>query len=335
VRYRNARPFRGLREAYSICTGDRELLQLDRGGLYKTSEAIATTDFPNLLLNSLTKKLIQDYDEFVFLPQLEKLYVTSTLNDYKSQDRVRMGYLSDLPTVTESSPYTELTKPTDEKISYSPIKKGGILTISEETIRNDDLGKLNAAVDRLARAARHTLVSYVTNFFTANPNYGADGIAWFHATHSNLGSIALSAAELDARAAALFKQSEKDSTNRLGLPLDWIMIPVDLKATAQQINRNNSGTNNWFEKFGVNDENILVNPLLTDTNDLFGGCFKSHAPVVEIGFLDGIDRPQFFIANDPGAGGSAYFTNDQLVFKAKFVFGGAPVDFRGVFKNVV
>jgi hypothetical protein len=150
-------PFRGIREAYTLCTGDTYLEQIDRGGLFKVSEAIATTDFPNILLNSMTKKLIQDYQEYNFIPQLEKLYVAATLGDYKSQDRVRMGYLSDLPTVNEAAPYTELTKPTDEKISYSPTKRGGIITISEETIRNDDLGKVAMMSTRLARAARHSL----------------------------------------------------------------------------------------------------------------------------------------------------------------------------------
>ena len=49
------RPFRGLKEAYIFCTGDAFCENVDRGGLYLTSEAIATTDFPNILLNSLTK----------------------------------------------------------------------------------------------------------------------------------------------------------------------------------------------------------------------------------------------------------------------------------------
>jgi hypothetical protein len=327
------RPFRGIREAYGYCTGDWDATMVDRGGFYRVSEAIGTADFPNILLNSLTKKLVQDYEEFQIVPGLERLYVTTVLSDYKSQDRVRMGYLSDLPTVNEAAAYTELTKPTDEKISYTIAKKGGLLTISEETIRNDDLGKIAQFPQRMARAARHTLATFVTNFFVTPPNYDPDGVAWFHASHSNLGAVALSSAELDARAILLAKQSEKDSGNRLGLTLDWIMIPVDLRPTAMQINRNMSGTNNWYNKFGENEQNILVNPLLTDTNDWFGGCFPASAPFLEIGFLDGYQTPQLSLASDSRYG--AQFTNDQLQIKAKFVFGGKPIDFRGVFKEVV
>jgi hypothetical protein len=136
---------------------------------------------------------------------------------------------------------------------------------------------------------------------------------------------------LDARAIALGKQSEKDSGNRLGLPLEWIMIPLDLRPTAMQINRNMTGTNNWYDKFGDNEDNIIVNPLLTDVTDWFGGTYQ--APFLEIGFLDGYQTPQIMIANLPTQGTS--FTNDQLQYKVKFVFGGKPIDFRGVFKEVV
>ena len=78
---------------------------------------------------------------------------------------------------------------------------------------------------------------------------------------------------------------------------------------------------------------IIVNPLLTDSNDWYGGCFPSSAPFLEIGFLDGYQMPQIFIANLPTQG--TQFTNDQLQIKAKFVFGGKPIDFRGTFKEVV
>jgi hypothetical protein len=324
-------PFRGIRQAYGYCTGDFDLRLLDSGGLYRTSEAIATTDLPNILLNSLTKKLIQDYEEWQVVPGLERLYTTTRLTDYKPQDRVRLGYLSDLPTVAEAGPYTELTKPTDEKITYTIVKKGGLITISEETIRNDDLGKVMGMTQRLARAARHTLASFVTNFFTTPPAYDPDALAWFHATHNNLGVTALSSSELDARAILLAKQSEKDSGNRLGLTLDWIMVPIDLRPTAMQINRNMLATNNWYAKFGQNEENIIVNPLLTATATWYGGTMPNNAPFLEIGFLDGYETPQIFLANLPTQG--TQFTNDQLQFKVKFVFGGKPIDFRGVFKD--
>lgn len=332
---RNVRPFRGPREAYEWITGDRDLRMVDRGGLYRTSEAIATSDFPNILANSLTKRLLQDYAA-LGMGGLERLYTTSRLDNYMTQDRVRMGYLDDLPTVAEGVGYTELTKPTDEKISYSPVKYGGLLTISEETIRNDNLGKIAAFPGRMARAGRRTLKQFITDFFVNNPNYDPDSVAWFAAGHNNLGSVALSSAELDAREVALMDQTEKDSGKPLGLPLDWIMVPPALKATGFQINNNDDGTNNWTARFGPrgpNPEGIIVNELLTDANDWYWGSWPSNAPFIEIGFLDGIEAPQIVLANLPTQG--TMFTNDQIQYKVKFVFGGDIVDYRPVGKNVV
>lgn len=332
---KTVRPFRGIREAYIHCTGDAEMT-FGQGGFYRVSEAVATTDFPNILLSSLTKKLIQDYTEYAIVDQLNTLYVTSRLGDYKTQDRVRMGYLSDLSTVAEAGPYLEGAKPTDEKISYTISKRGNLFTISEETIRNDDLNKIAQYPARMARAARHTLAAFITNFFTTPPNYDPDGLAWFHATHNNTGVVALSSAELDARAIILGKQSEKDSLNRLGLRLWGIMIPLDLKPTALQINNNMTGTNNYYQYFGqnpANPERIIVNPLMTDVNDWIGFSNPAEAPFLEIGFLDGYETPQIFLANLPTQG--TQFTNDQLQYKVKHVYGGKPIDFRGVFKEVV
>jgi hypothetical protein len=328
----NCRPFPGIREAYIAATGDTEL-RFDKGGFYRVSEAVLTTDFPNLLLNSMTKRLLQDYNELAISDQLAVLYTKTTLADYKSQDRVRQGYLVDLSTVAEGAPYVELTKPTDEKISYSISKKGNVVTISEETIRNDDLQKIAGYPNRIARAARHTLATAITNTFITPPNYDPDGLAWFHATHANLNTVALSSAELDARKIALYKQTEKDSGNRLGLRLWGIMIPPDLEPTARQIKNNMTGTNNWYQQFGANGERILVNPLLTDVTDWYYYCDPTIAPFLEVGFLDGYDTPQLYLANLPTQGTS--FTNDELQYKVKYVFGIKPIDFRGVGKEVV
>jgi hypothetical protein len=329
--------FRGLREAYTTTTGDFDLSKLSSGGGFTVSrlasEAVATGDFPNLLLNSMTKRLLQDYAELA-LDGLDMLYLPQTISDFKVQDRVREGYFGEFSTVAEAGTYTEIAKPTDERVSYSVAKKGNLLTISEETIRNDDLGAIARFPGRLARAGRFTLKTFITNFFVNNPNFGADTVAWFHATHSNLGTAALSQDALIAARVLLRRQTEKDSTEPLGLSLDWIMVPPELESTAGQINQTDTaGSNAFFHAFGANNERIIVNEKLADTNDWYYGSNQANAPFLEIGFLDGIRQPQIFLANQPTVG--TQFTADQLQYKVKFVFGGAIIDFRGVGKNVV
>jgi hypothetical protein len=339
----NTKPFRGIKDAYIVITGDSSMSfgKNGAGGFTRVTQAIATSDFPNILLNSMTKRLIQDYAE-VGMNGLDNLITTGpALTDYKTQDRVRDGYFGDLPDVSQAAGYQELTKPTDERITYAPGKKGGLLTISEETIRNDDLGAIARFPTRLARAGRHTLKSFITNFFINNPNYIPDGVAWFHVTHGNLITTPLAVDTLTAAEISLMKQTEKDSGNRLGFRIQWLMVPVDLAAQAWQINNAqnyNPGPalqlpNPFYQRFGNNSQYIIVNELLTDTNDFYYGVLPSNVPFLEIGYLDGIQEPQIFIANLPTQG--TQFTNDQIQYKTKFVFGGAPIDFRPVSKAVV
>lgn len=340
-------PFRGIAEAYVTCTGDTDLQNLGRGGFAMTSEAIATTDFPNILLDSLNKKLIQDYNEYGMAGLDQVITEGPPLKDYRTQSRVREGYLSDLPIVNEAGPYTELNKPTDEKITYAAQKRGGVLTISEETIRADDLGKIKDFPQRMARAARHTLKNFVTNFFVNNPNYVPDGISWFNAAHNNLGTSPLSIDNLISIEATLMKQTEKDSGNRLGLRISWIMVPVDQAAVAWQINNSqnyNPGpglaqANPFYLRFGpagtgkMSPPGIIVNELLTDTNDWYYGVDGKDVPIVEVAYIDGLSTPQILLADMPTQG--TQFTNDQVQYKVKFPFGGAILDFRGVGKQVV
>jgi hypothetical protein len=338
-------PFRGIRAAYIHCTGD-DALRFDQGSFFRSAQAdsgITMGDFPNLLLNSMTKRLLADYAE-VGMGGLENLITTgSPIPDYKTQDRVREGYLGDLDTVAESAPYTEIDKPTDERVSYAVAKRGNLLTISEETIRTDDLGAVARFPGRIARAARRTLKQYVTNFFANNPNYGVDTVSWFNEAHNNLGSVALGIDELIAREIALMRQTEKDSGKPLGFPLTWLMVPPELKAVAFQINKaefyNPSPDeylrvpNPFYQTFGANNERIVINELLLDENDWYWGTNRDNAPFLEIGYLDGYQQPQILLASLPTQG--TLFTNDNIQYKVKFVFGGTMIDYRSVGKNVV
>ena len=328
---RSVMPFRGIREAYQVITGDGDCSQIPRGGFYlKAQEAWATANFPNVLLNAMTKKLLQDWGENSY-NYFDKLVSKTVVGDFKQQDRVRMGYLPQLSTVAESAAYVEIARPTDELIQYTVAKYGNLVTVSEETIRNDDLGKMMQIPSRLARAARATLAQYITNFFINNSTYQPDSTAWFAAGHNNVAVGALSSATLDTAQQQLQQQTEKDSALPLNFRLDWLMIPPALYPTARQINLNPTGTNNWYQRFGADDENIFVNPLLTDVDDWFVGTWPDQGPAIEVGFLDGYDIPQIFLANLPTQG--TMFTNDQLQFKMKFVFAGNIVDFRPVYSG--
>lgn len=328
--------FRGIREAYTKITGDTDLSQLSSGRGFSgvlASEAVVTGDFPNILLDAMHKMLAQEWAELA-LGGLEGVATSVSLDDYRLRNVVRDGYFPEMPVVAEGAPYVELAYPTDERIDYAPSKRGGLLTISEETIRNDDLGAVARWPGKLARGARNGLRSFMVNFFVNNPNYGGDGVAIFNAAHSNLLSLALGQAGLTAAQLALRLQTERDSGEVLGLPLSWIAVPAALEATAIQINQTNTaGENAFFHRFGPNNERIFVVSRLVDANDWYYGTDVNLAPFFEMGYLDGKQQPEIFLANQPTVG--TQFTADELQYKVKFVYGGAFTDFRGVGKSVV
>ena len=85
--------------------------------------------------------------------------------------------------------------------------------------------------------------------------------------------------------------------------------------------------------FGANGERIIVSPLLSDTNDWYVFANVEEAPTVEVGFLQGRQEPEFFLADNPTA--AAVFTSDRIRYKVRHEHEAVVIDFRGAYKEVV
>jgi phage major head subunit gpT-like protein len=327
--------FHGIREAYVAYTGDGEVTGLLPSQL-RIREDITSTTFPNALANTLRRLLLKEYREQDYGVSL--IAQSSSVPDFRAQERVRVGYFGDLPTVDpEAADYAELTAPTDEKASYSVVTFGGVVTITRKMIINDDLGVVPQIVSRLGRSARRTLAQRVFNLMINNPTI-YDSVAWFHATHGNLGSTALSAAELNVVRTAMRNRTEKDSSKKLGIAPNVLVVPHELEGTARQENMreylDSSFTPNPVRfLFGSNGERIVVSPLLSDANDWYVFANVEEAPTVEVGFLQGRQEPEFFLAEDPTS--EKVFTSDKIRYKVRHEFEAAVIDFRGAYKEAV
>jgi hypothetical protein len=248
---------------------------------------------------------------------------------------VRIGYFSDIPEVNpENGAYQELAPFGEESTTYGVGQRGAQVTITRRMIINDDLGVVKKMVSRLGRAAKRTFARFVWEFYRSNAAVG-DGTPWFTVAHGNLLSQPLDAAGLRAARNALFNQREPGANERLALRMHLLVVPIQLEDVATQLNTQ-GGLNNdnpWKGKFGANGENILVNPLLDDPNDW--GVFADPADVdlVEIKFLNGQAEPELLIADNPTVG--QMFTRDELQYRIRHEYGGAPTDHRGAVKSVV
>ncbi len=343
--------FRSFGHAFREIMG-MEVSEACRTRITNTQEAILAATWPNILGTSMHRRLMKDY----LVPAYGDLSLRSVrpggVANFKTQEVERVKYFGDLSEFDpEQIDYPEITEPGEEKLTYAVIQKGNILTISRKAMLNDDLGAVTKMVGRLGRAARRSHARFFWNFWINNTTYEVDGLAWFHATHGNLKTQALTAdmagaGEVLDALVKLGKMTEPGSGERLGLPefrnlLVWLVIPMDLVGVARQLNQSeqvpNAGgilqANPIYHLFGANDERLVVNALLTDVSDW--GVFRDPSEVdsVEIGYLGDQREPEFFVANIPTIG--QMFVADKLQYKIRHEYGGDVVDFRGAVKSVV
>lgn len=329
--------FRGLREAYIAMTGDSEFTGRVEG--QRIREIFSTAGFPAALANTLNRRLRADYRDVDY--GVEKIARFAAVNDFKTQERVLVGYFGDLPAVNpETADYAEIAPFTDEKVSYAVVQFGGIVTVTRKMIVNDDIGTVAKIVGRLGRAARRTLAKRVWNLLISNATYDPDGKAIFHVDHANLGSAALSVTALTAAIDAMMKQTEKDSNERLGIAPRFLAVPIELRAKAYEINQSrlipgstNNDANEHFERFGRESERVVVNPLFSDANDWYLVADPAEMEGLEVGFLQGRVEPELFLADAPTA--EQVFVADKIRYKIRHEYEADLLDYRAFYKAVV
>ena len=377
----DAPAFTGLRQAYERITGDvgvsgvrsswdegrqRRMVQAMRAfqanlgldadgnpkeGFVRIEQSQVASGWPLILGNTMSRRLSMDYAE-VDYGESRIISNKRRANDFRTLEVVRPQLPADLPAVNpETGDYAEAATLSEEGVNYVPTQRGRIMTISRKTILNDDLGAVIRIVRNEGRAARRTHARFVWNFFMANATYDGDALAWFHATHANLGSVALTAdatgvTEMVAALQRLMDMTEPGSGEKLGGAW-WnneitLAVPSSLQAKAKQINQSqgipgaaNQGDNPVYGIFGDPDkpDRIVVNPLFTDVTDW--GLFRSprEVEIIEVAYLMGQETPEVFVADQQTIG--QMFVADKSQFKIRHEYGGELVDYRGAQKNVV
>jgi len=91
--------------------------------------------------------------------------------------------------------------------------------------------------------------------------------------------------------------------------------------------------NPWRYRFGRQAENIFMNPLFTATNDWMLFDLSGNVGIIEVGFLNGAQNPQF-IQSSPSATDSS-FRQDRVTYKMRHEYECAIVDYRGAYKSIV
>lgn len=319
--------------AYQDITGDMRITGELRDAR-RLQAAISSTTFDQILGDSLTRRMVAEYN-LAALDDWKKVCTIVPLSDFRQQRRPRMGGYGNLPAVAQSGAYTALTSPADEEATYSPTKRGGTESITLEAIRNDDVGGIRRIPVKLGRAAARTLYVFVFDFFATNPTL-YDSVAFFHATHANLGTAALSKATLQAGRLQIMKQTEAGSAEVLGIPPRFLLLPPDLEDTGYELTAVPSAglfTPTAPDAVRRQTYEAIVVKTWSDVNNWYLTCDPADIPGIEIGFLDGKEEPELFVQDMPNVG--SMFSNDQLTYKLRHIYGGVVTDFRGSQGNVV
>ena len=327
-------------ECYIDITGDRRvtghLKNCDAARLREAlgdaafREALDSTTFANVLGDSVARRMVADYNQPSQYDVWRQLATVVPVNDFRTQERTRFGGYGDLPEVAENGPYNPLTSPNDEAANYAVKKRGGTETISIEMIKNDDVGAIQRIPVRMSRAAQRTLGKFVLDFLATNPLI-YDGVALFDAAHNNLGTAALDATSLAAGRLAMLKQPELDSNERLGIGPRNLWVSADQEEAGVNLFRRNTENDKTFTQ--SLSLNVIPVWYWTDINDWCLSADPMDIPTIEIGFLDGNEEPELFVQDNPTQG--SLFSNDQIKYKIRHVYGGNVLDFRGLYKAVV
>ena len=343
---RNVPRLSGIRELYVGLTGDRDLY-----GRYEPSHAMfAVTGADTPRTSAIFADLTANVQNKIVLDAVNRMAAAGYMwwkraaavghfTNLQPARYIRIGGVGDLPTIAEGGIYSELTwDDTSQAVPF--VKKGGYLALTLEMIDRDDTDKWRKVGDALGTAAMRTLSNAVAQIFITNPTLTEDGLNLFHATHANLGVAALSGANWDTAVQSIFKAPEFNSTKRLGLRPNRVLVPIELRKTALSIfySVQEPGTpNNDINVAGIgtavtDDGPVIVVPEFTDTNDWVALCDPDLAPVASVGFRYG-ETPEIMSAADPSS--HLLFFQDALPVKARYFYAVGAVDWRGAFKSVV
>lgn len=293
-------------------------------------EAIGSGAWDSIMLDALNKRLMKGwqavYDE---LPWRKLVSTIKNVKDFKTQYVMQTGDFTTLSAVQAGGTYYEMQF-SDDSVSYSVAKYGGMFGLSFEAMTNDDLGVFGNASQKMGGAAARTVNSYVlSTLINANPTL-YDSVALFNSTHANYlngsGSYPLNQANLESAKTKMREQTDLDG-NYLELRPKYLLVDPSNEFNARRLleSIDDPSTANRAINVHKGSLEVIVSNYVTDAA-WYLIADPSVIETIEMGFLGGRVEPEIFEeASDSGH----HFQFDERRWKIRIVFGGAVVDYRG------
>ena len=340
---------RNFAQLYVALTGDSEFRGVFDPSMIMFAGATTAT-LPNLAVDAMNKVIVQQMarmDHWRWFERIVSVEANNgTLHDMKW---LTVGGLTNLPTVAEKGPYTEID-PGDVKETSAFVKKGAYVGISREVIKNSDIMQLQAIPRGLANAAIRTRSAAVSAIFTAaagvGPTLAQDTKALFHNDHANLATTAFGTDATAWRAARseCFQHTELTSGAVLGIYPRFLLVPAELYDTALAILGYGEGMPVAYapeaQDRGFADPRPipLVVPNWTDATDWAYIVDPAVYPVIQMSYSQNPGgrahpAPELFSVVSETSG--LLFTNDTLPIKVRDEFAVGVNGPRGIGKRNV
>jgi hypothetical protein len=338
----NGRQFRGM----SLLEVGRDYLEgcgvstrgLDRMTLatrmltHRSNGMLATSDLSNILANVATKRLRNGYDEN---PGTYSRWARRAPNapDFKQMSVVQMSAMPDLLQVNEHGEF-KYGSISDGAEKYQLLTYGRIVSLSRQSVVNDDLRAFDRLVSGFGASAARLENRTVYAQLTANANL-SDGNGLFSAAHANNATgggsvLAMSALTEMRRAMRVQKGLQNEELNITPI---GIIVPAALEQLAYQLTSSNyvpaKATDvNEFRQGGRTSLDPVVEPILDGVSATawYGFANYSQVDTVEFCWLDGAEGP--VVESEIG------FEVDGISFKCREDFAAKALDWRGLYRAV-
>lgn len=304
-KYAGVPRFTGIREAYVLITGDRELRcspDLDS----RIVEAVSS-DFPNILGTSMTKRALQAYRAHPHY--WRDLADVVPVSDFKAQQRTQWGGFQDLAVIPEDDEPAAFANPSERVATYTPQQRGRRYTLSFIAIVNDDLRQFRQIPRKIAEAAWRSLNKHVFKVLIGNVGGGGintdtiyDGAVLYTGGHGNLGTGALNTDNLRDARIRMRKQTDQGGNEPLDLRAKFLWVPHDeeengkvLVESEQKPGSANNDKNPNFQAVEV--RGVPLSFLGDDANNWYLSADKAVLPGIELGFVQGREEPQIVAAD--------------------------------------
>lgn len=301
--------------------GDRVNLRDQNALMERAVGAHSTSDFPLLLADAANKALLANYQAAA--PTYRQWAALRPFNDFRDHSFLRVGDFPQFKEIGESGEvqYGTLSE-NREKVRAKELNAG--IIVGRRALLNDDLSALADFSSMIAIRAASDENARVYGILAANAVL-SDGVALFHATHSNKAAAgtAIDITSLSNAVAALRKQKSLDGV-ALNIAPRFLVVGPDKELQARQVlaaivAAKAGDVNPW-----AGTMELIVDANITG-NAWYVVADPAAVPSIVYGYVSGAEGPQIRTEID--------FDTRAVKVAAGLDFGCGAIDFRGLFQN--